>query len=382
MLIKKEVYYWAPCLDKVGTVKSTLNSAISLSKYSSTRFNVTIINVFGEWNSYADILKVNKIKRIDIFNNIYSFLPRGGFLASRLSYIIITFISFIPLVILLKKYKPDFLLVHLLTSIPIIAFKIFNFKTRLILRISGYPKLNFIRKNLWKNSDIFFKITCPTYELLNYLKNKEIFDINKIYYLPDAIINIQEFIKKKNAKLDSIVKFEKYFLSIGRFTKQKNFKYLIKEFKKFSLVNREINLLVIGDGEEKEDIKYLISQNNLDDRVQILDRTNNVYYYMKKAKAFILPSLWEEVGFVIVEAALCNLFIISSNCSNGPKEFLQLGKGGILFKSNESDSLYKSMLLFLNNEKFQYNKLITAKKNSLKYTTFRHHLALAKLLTS
>ena len=145
---------------------------------------------------------------------------------------------------------------HLLTSIPIIAFKIFNLKTRLILRISGYPKLNFIRKNLWKNSDIFFKITCPTYELLNYLKNKEIFDINKIYYLPDAIINIQEFIKKKNTKLDSIVKFEKYFLSIGRFTKQKNFKYLIKEFKKFSLVNKEINLLVIGDGEEKEDIKY------------------------------------------------------------------------------------------------------------------------------
>ena len=157
---------------------------------------------------------------------------------------------------------------------------------------------------------------------------------------------------------------------------------MIKEFKKFSLVNKEINLLVIGDGEEKEDIKYLISQNNLDDRVQVLDRTNNVYYYMKKAKAFILPSLWEEVGFVIVEAALCNLFIISSNCSNGPKEFLQLGKGGILFQSNESDSLYKSMSIFLNNEKCQYNKLITAKKNSLKYTTFRHHLALAKLLTS
>ena len=72
MLIKKEVYYWAPCLDKVGTVKSTLNSAISLSKYSN-RFNVSIINVFGEWDEYADILIQNRIRKINIFINIYSF---------------------------------------------------------------------------------------------------------------------------------------------------------------------------------------------------------------------------------------------------------------------------------------------------------------------
>ena len=54
---------------------------------------------------------------------------------------------------LLKKNKPDFLLIHLLTSIPIVLFKIFKFKTHLILRISGFPKLNFFRNYLWKNSD-------------------------------------------------------------------------------------------------------------------------------------------------------------------------------------------------------------------------------------
>ena len=103
---------------------------------------------------------------------------------------------------------------------------------------------------------------------------------------------------------------------------------------------------------------------------------------MKKATAFIHPSLWEEVGFVIVESALCNLFVISSNCPNGPTEFLQSGKGGILFKSNEKDSLYKSMIFFLENKKSQYKKLVVAKKNSLKYTMFRHHLSLVKILTA
>ena len=41
---------------------------------------------------------------------------------------------------------------------------------------------------------------------------------------------------------------------------------------------------------------------------------------MKNAKGFILSSLWEDPGFVLIEA-MCNLFIISSDCKNGPVEF-------------------------------------------------------------
>ncbi len=47
---------------------------------------------------------------------------------------------------------------------------------------------------------------------------------------------------------------------------------------------------------------------------------------------FVLSSKWEEVGFVIVEAAISNLFVISSDCPNGPSEFLNYGNNGILFK--------------------------------------------------
>ena len=45
--MKKSVVYWSPCLDKVGTVKSTLNSAISLMKYNEEKFEVTLINALG-----------------------------------------------------------------------------------------------------------------------------------------------------------------------------------------------------------------------------------------------------------------------------------------------------------------------------------------------
>ena len=43
---------------------------------------------------------------------------------------------------------------------------------------------------------------------------------------------------------------------------------------------------------------------------------------MKQADVFVLSSLWEELGFVIVEAAFNNLFVISSDYPNGPKNLL------------------------------------------------------------
>ncbi len=58
--MKKSVVYWSPCLTKVGTVKSTLNSAISLAKYSKN-YEVTIINVFGEWSNYKKYLNQNNV---------------------------------------------------------------------------------------------------------------------------------------------------------------------------------------------------------------------------------------------------------------------------------------------------------------------------------
>ena len=52
--------------------------------------------------------------------------------------------SIIPLLRLLLKDKPEFFVVHLITSLPLILMKLINTKTKFILRISGFPKLNFL----------------------------------------------------------------------------------------------------------------------------------------------------------------------------------------------------------------------------------------------
>jgi len=383
----KTIFYWSPCLSKVGTVKSTVNSAISLSKYSKKKYKVKIINACGEWDEYSEIFKKNNIDLIEFKFKFFSYLPKNGFLKSRFSYLIIILFSFFPLLSVLKKDKPEFFIMHLLTSLPIILNNFFNFRTKFILRISGFPKLNIWRKFLWiHSSKKIFKITCPTHDLLSHLKDKKIFNKNKIFYLQDAIINIQDYVKKVKMYdekfLDKIKNYDKYFLAVGRLTKQKNYPYLIYEFSNYLKTDKEAILLIIGEGEEEHRLRKLIRQNNISNNVFILNNIRNVYPYMKKARALILSSLWEEVGFVIVEAALSNLFIISSDCPNGPKEFLENGDAGYLFRSNKKNDLAEKIKNFVKEEKSLKKFKLKAKRNSSNYTLFRHHLSLNKILSN
>ncbi len=379
----QKIYYWSPCLTKVGTHRSTINSAISLAKYSSKDFKVSIINTCGEWNDSKKILVDNNIEIFNFGYNYFQYLPKIGFFGSRISYLIIILTSIIPLLRLLRREKPNFIIIHLLTALPLLFLRLFNFKTKFILRISGYPKLKFLRKILWKSiSDKIFKVSCPSKELLNQLYNLKIFTKEKLFFLPDPILNVKKISKMIRYEKDNFkneFKEKNYFLSVGRLTKQKNFEYLIEEFRKFSKEKPDYRLLIFGEGEDKNKLLNKIYKNNLEKKIFLMGYTSNIYSYMKNANAFILSSLWEDPGFVLIESAMCNLFIISSNCKNGPSEFLENGKGGILFESNKDNALKDALNKFLITKNLNEKKILT-KRNCKKYTIFRHFDLLKKIL--
>ena len=136
-----KIFFWAPWIGNVGTIKAVINSADILEKYSKNSIQTKIIDAVGEWEKYEKKNRYISLSKIKFHN----YLPKGGFLNSRLSYLIIFFFSFMPLLNLIKKEKPDFLIIQLITSLPLFLNFIFNFETKLILRISGYPKMNFLR---------------------------------------------------------------------------------------------------------------------------------------------------------------------------------------------------------------------------------------------
>lgn len=350
-----------------------MNSIKSLKKYSD-RYEISLINLFGEWENYRS--RLINVNFINFFLSKYFPIKKkiSGFLKSRVFYFFLGIISIFELYSLLKRKKPDYIIVHLITSVPLILLILFKFDTKFILRISGFPKLNLFRKCLWRlASKKVDKIFCPTSETSNILKSERIFDDKKIYFLEDPIIQISKINKEKNDKIDPKYCKKKYILAIGRLSNQKNFSLLIKFFKKISENDKNLYLLIAGEGEQKSKIENLISSESLQDKVELLGFEKNIYKFLKYCHCFISTSLWEDPGFVIVEAAATNAVVISSNCSSGPKEILSNGKGGFLFKNNDLESLIKAYQEFnFSDQKKIFLKKVNIKKKSKNYTFFNH----------
>jgi len=377
-----KIFYWSPFFTNVATIKAVIRSAETLVKYpKANKFKVSLIDAIGEWDQYVSfinkkisIIKINSVK-------LLNYLPRGGFIKSRISYIIIFFWNFFKLKNLINKEKPEFLIIHLMTSLPIFLTTFIKSDTKVILRISGLPKINPFRYFLWKiYSNKIYKVTCPTKSTYKFLISKNIFNKDKIFVLSDPIIDMKEYcLKKKDTSNLNLASEKKYLISIGRLTRQKNFSLLVKFYHKISNKYSNFELIIIGEGEDFFKLKELSQKLNIEKKIHFLGYQENVFKYLKCADCFILTSLWEDPGFVLVEAALSNLPIISSNCPNGPLEIV--GENGYLFQNGSLDDLVNKFEEFNNaNNNYIYKNKLTLKKKIKKFSLFQHYRELIKIL--
>lgn len=378
----KKIYYWAPHLVHIATPRAVINSAYSLQKFSK-KFEIHIINFFGEFNLYKEELITKKINLINFYNKLLiKYLPKYGFIKSRFSFLIFFTLGFIPLKNLIKKNNPDFLIIHLITSLPLFLLILFSFKTKLILRISGKPRLNFLRKFFWKIAfKKIYKITCPTLSTLNYIKKLNIVKDEKLFLLYDPIININEFNKQKNLKPNINFNHKNFFFAAGRLTLQKNFLFLCRCFQKILKKNNSFKLVIAGEGEDKNKIISFINRNNLNDNIFLIGNVDNIFYFLRNSKFFILSSFWEDPGFVLMEAAISRAPIISSDCDTGPKELIKDKFNGILFFTNDQDDFIKKLNFGLQlNDKEIHKIKLSNLKLAKKFTIFSHFNQLTHIL--
>lgn len=89
---------------------------------------------------------------------------------------------------------------------------------------------------------------------------------------------------------------------IGRFHKQKNHRFLIDIFKEMHEKDATTLLLLIGDGALKAEIEEYVKEKGLENAVCFLGTTKKVHNYLQAIDLFILPSLYEGLPMVLVEA--------------------------------------------------------------------------------
>lgn len=135
-------------------------------------------------------------------------------------------------------------------------------------------------------------------------------------------------------------------LGVGRLVAEKDFSTLIQAF---TLVRqkREARLVILGEGEERPKLEKMVRNLGIEKYVDMPGFVENPFKYMKHADVFVLSSVWEGFGNVLVEAMALGTPVISTNCPSGPAEILEGGKWGELVPVGDVESLAKVLLKVL-----------------------------------
>ena len=153
------------------------------------------------------------------------------------------------------------------------------------------------------------------YPNINNIKKKVITMYNP--YDVDEIVNLS----KNQWKIeDSSLYFD--FCTVGRLAHQKGFWNLIKSFYLFNKMHKNSRLFIIGKGNDESKLNNLISSLDLESNVYLLGEMDNPFKAISKCDVYVLSSLFEGFPNALVEAMICGLPVIASNCQSGPKEIL------------------------------------------------------------
>ena len=180
-----------------------------------------------------------------------------------------------------------------------------------------------------------------------------VFDKKKIFPIYNPYLKKINY--KKYKKSDIILK-------IARLRKQKDHITLLKAFKIFSKKRKHFKLIVLGHGNLRRKLELISRKLEIQNKVIFKGWVSETSSYLKKSKIFVLSSIYEGLGNVLIDAINYDLPCISTDCPSGPSEILLNGKGGYLVETKSPNKLAEKMHLCNDNYKKSIKMKNLAKK--------------------
>jgi N-acetylgalactosamine-N,N'-diacetylbacillosaminyl-diphospho-undecaprenol 4-alpha-N-acetylgalactosaminyltransferase len=104
-------------------------------------------------------------------------------------------------------------------------------------------------------------------------------------------------------------------------------------------ISDEFELVILGDGMERERLERLASGLGLSGRIDLAGAVENPFVYMRNAEFLVMSSRYEGFGNVLVESLACGTPVISFDCVSGPAEIIEHGSNGLLVPPGDVDAM-------------------------------------------
>ncbi|OGH23145.1 MAG: hypothetical protein A3F31_04095 [Candidatus Levybacteria bacterium RIFCSPHIGHO2_12_FULL_38_12] len=249
-------------------------------------------------------------------------------------------------------------------------------KTPLLSIFCNYYNNSFIASFIFTLSFFFYSVKGDFNLIDMYVFPAKItrnYYIKKLGLSLDKTTVINHFVGD-NDKLINFKQKKDYFLFVGRFSEEKGIMQLLEIFSRLSTVK----LVVIGDGPLKEKVAEYSRYKNI--LIRNFLSSKQVFKYMGCALCAIVPSLWYEVGPLVVLESFANGTPVLVPSFGVFKERVKNGKGGLFFQYNNDEDLQVKILHIWNNKALfkKLNKVVRMEYES-KYSAEKHYNSLLKI---
>lgn len=148
------------------------------------------------------------------------------------------------------------------------------------------------------------------------------------------------------------VAFDKYesdrfeIVSVGRLSPEKGHIHLLRAIERLVNIDRlpQVRLWLVGSGPLEQELRDFVEAHGLEGHVRFAGYQANPLPFVKHARLFCLPSLYEGMPNALIEAMICGTPVISSDCPSGPREILgEASKFGCLVPAADANALADAM---------------------------------------
>lgn len=141
---------------------------------------------------------------------------------------------------------------------------------------------------------------------------------------------------------------DRVILSIAALHPRKGLDYLLEAMPAVLEKFPDAKLAIVGEGPQKKDLQKIISRLKIDHRVMLLGYQEDIPKLLKCVEIFVLPSITEAFGLVLLEAMAAQLPILSTKAGGIP-EIIQHMKSGLLVEPGNTQELTDGLNELLRN---------------------------------